>query len=73
MRFAGASHLRNAEDGVPYRMVDRRGDSRIARRPNGAGKIPSPGGRVARVSGSGEECGRKRKSLYNIADLLLGQ
>ena len=28
------------EDGVPYRMVDRRGDSRIARRPNGAVKIP---------------------------------
>ena len=28
---------------VPYRMVDRRGDSRIARRPNGAEKSPPRG------------------------------
>ena len=32
----------------------------------GAGEIiPSPGGRVA-PKGSGEECGRKSESLYNI-------
>ena len=30
--------------------------------------IPSPGGRVA-PKGSGEECGWKSKSLYNITDL----
>ena len=34
---------------------------------------PSPEGKVARVSGSEEECGRKTESLYNITDLLLGQ
>ena len=47
---------------------NRRGDSRIARRPNGAVKIPSPGGSVA-PKGSGEECGRKAESWHNITDL----
>ena len=37
-----------------------------------ASKIPSPGGKVARVSGSEEECGREAEFLYNIIDLLLG-
>ena len=52
-----------AEDGVPYRMVDRRGDSRIARRPNGANKFPPPGGgwaasagRERNAGGSGKVC-----------------
>ena len=36
-------------------------------------KNPRPRGEVARVSGSGEECGRKRESPYNLTDLLLGQ
>ena len=37
----------------------------------GIGKIPSPGGRVA-PKGSGEECGRKAESSYNITDLFRG-
>ena len=37
-----------------------------------ASQIPSPGGKVARVSGSEEECGRKTEGLHNMKDLLLG-
>ena len=41
--------------------------------PQASGKIPSPGGRVARVSGAGEECGRKPESPYHLTDLLQGR
>ena len=53
----------NAGDGVPYGFY--------SPAPTGGGKIPSPGERVA-PKGSGEECGRKPKSLYRITDLFRG-
>ena len=37
--------------------------------PRGGGEIPSPGKKVARVSGSEEECGRKPESQHNKTDL----
>ena len=36
---------------------------------NDRAQIPSPGGKVARVSGSEEECGRQSESWQNVADL----
>ena len=73
-----ASRRWDVEDAVPYDFTKlcnriRRGGALTRPPPQRGGKIPSPGGRVARVSGSGEECGRKSESPHNITDLLQGR
>ena len=75
--YCGTVDARSLHWSTPYDFTkmcnrNRRGGALTRPPPQRGGKIPAPGGRVARVSGSGEECGRKAESLHHITGLHLG-